>query len=213
MMGLLGGPQQKGLLDSTWNYLGNALSGQYAKKGLLDFQDAVAANMLNSASPETQAKMQGMGIQSNMTPQQANAVMVGALPIMPMSIKRIPITGKKITLNFSKNLEKAPKNLNMDFGQKIEPAGDYLVVDTYDMSKNMIPNHEYGKITFNNPLVLEHIDTTSNGWKKTLSEMFGGKTGKSLSNAVKKAGYDGIITHDSYGYSEAVNINGIKKPK
>ena len=71
--------------------------------------------------------------------------------------------------------------------------------------------HEVGKISFKNPLVLDHISTDSHGWKKNLSDMFGGHTGKKLSDKVKNAGHDGIITMDKYGPSETVNLSGNKR--
>ncbi len=59
-------------------------------------------------------------------------------------------------------------------------------------------------------LVVEHKSTDSNGWKRDLSDMFGGKTGAKLTDAIKQAGYDAIITYDKYGLSETVNLGGIK---
>jgi len=126
-------------------------------------------------------------------------------------------TGKPVTLHFARNTESgasmAPSG--MDFGQKIEPSGEYMVVDESDMSSQKADKWVYGEITFNNPLVLEHKTTSSKGWKKDLSEMFGGKTKKALKNAIAKAGYDGVLTVEPYrkGYalSEAVNISGDKE--
>lgn len=106
----------------------------------------------------------------------------------------------------------------MDFGQKLEPAGEYMSMDT-TQGKNKIdlPNYEYGTIHFDNPLILEHKNTGSTGWKKDLSDMFGGKTGKALSNAITKAGYDAVMTYEIYKgnkeWSEIVNLKGKKKGK
>lgn len=95
----------------------------------------------------------------------------------------------------------------MDFGQKIEPAGYYANVSAKSdyMVKNRLPGWEVGYVKVENALVLEHKSTTSNGWKKDLSEMFGGKTGKRLSEAVKKAGYDAIVTYDADYPSDPFN--------
>ena len=121
-------------------------------------------------------------------------------------------TGTPVTLHYSKNTVSSkafgvPEG--MDFGQKLEPSGDYLNVDHNPITA---PDSRWrtGKITFKNPLVLEHKNTTSTGWKKYLSDQFKGKTGKALSKAVMVAGHDGIITHDKYGLSETVNLSGIK---
>ena len=40
--------------------------------------------------------------------------------------------------------------------------------------------------------------------------MYKGKNGKRLSTAIKKDGYDGIITIDGNDVMEIVNLNGIK---
>lgn len=125
----------------------------------------------------------------------------------------LPTTGTPIFLSYSRNPQGASKITGVDYGQKIEPAGQYMNVDhATDLGRYAPPGWQSGYIAFNNPLVLEHKSTDSNGWKKDLSEMFGGKKGKSLSNAVKKAGYDAIITVDSEGrfkgINETVNLSG-----
>ncbi|WP_252251136.1 hypothetical protein [Clostridium sp. VAP52] len=103
------------------------------------------------------------------------------------------------------------KVANMDFGQDIEPTGEYMSYND-NKFKLDVPNWEYGTIRFNNPLVLEYINTNSTGWKKTLSEMFNNKKKKALSNAVIKKGYDAIITIDSENNEimEIVNLKGTK---
>lgn len=122
-------------------------------------------------------------------------------------------TGTPMLVYFARNTSSSKGNApaGMDFGQKIEPAGEYMVIQDSDMSEQGGDGWQYGTVTFRNPLVLEHKSTNSTGWKKDLSEMFGGKTGKALANAVKKAGHDGIVTRDKYGYSETVNLGGAKQ--
>tara|TARA_R110002049_G_scaffold74462_1_gene192024 strand:- start:3984 stop:5123 length:1140 start_codon:yes stop_codon:yes gene_type:complete len=117
-------------------------------------------------------------------------------------------TGQPIKLNYARNTVSS-KNYpaGMDFGQKIEPAGRYMNVDFDDKGFNKsIPDWEFGEIEFENPIVLEHKSTNSTGWKKDLSEMFGGSTGKRLTNKLKKAGHDGIITKDADGFNETISI-------
>ena len=117
-------------------------------------------------------------------------------------------TGQPIKLSFARNTESS-KNYptGMDFGQKLEPSGQYMNVDFDDSGFNKgIPNWEFGEIEFKNPLVLEHKSTNSTGWKKDLSEMFDGLTGKRLTNKIKKAGYDGIITKDADGFNETIKL-------
>lgn len=121
-------------------------------------------------------------------------------------------TGKPMRVHFARNTvsSRGGAPAGMDFGQSIEPAGEYMVIQDSDMSSLGSDGWVYGVIEFSNPLVLEHKSTGSTGWKKDLSEMFGGKTGKPLATAVKRAGYDGIITRDKYDYSETVNLAGEK---
>jgi hypothetical protein len=117
-------------------------------------------------------------------------------------------TGQPVEFYYSRNLEKAPKMTGMDFGQSIEPAGRYMNVDFTEMSGGK--NWETGTIKFDNPLVLEHKNTNSTGWKKDLSDKYGGSVGKRLSNKVKKDGYDAIITVDDYGLSETISLKATK---
>jgi hypothetical protein len=120
-------------------------------------------------------------------------------------------TGKAITMTYLHINNKTSKIANMDMGQSIEPSGEYM---TFNDNQYKVDDNSfvYGTIQFNNPLVIEYVSTDSNGWKKTLSEMFNNKKKKSLSNAVIKAGYDAIITIDSeyQEVKEIVNLKGIK---
>ena len=105
-------------------------------------------------------------------------------------------------------------NYGSRYGQNIEPAGEYMNLDElYEdrPERYMLPNYEYGFITFRKPLIVDFIDTTDKGWKRTVSQMFKGLTGKRLSNAIMKAGYDGIITISKYGVEEIVNLGGQKE--
>ena len=109
-----------------------------------------------------------------------------------------------------KSLSKEHYDKSADYGQKIEPHGEYMNIDPSFKLKAPTEHWEAGIISFKNPLHLEHKSTDSKGWKKDLSEKFGGLTGKKLSEAIKKAGYDAIITKDKHGYSETVNLSGHK---
>jgi hypothetical protein len=109
-----------------------------------------------------------------------------------------------------KSLSKEHYDKSADYGQKIEPHGEYMNIDPSFKLKAPTEHWEVGTISFKNPLHLEHKSTDSHGWKKDLSEKFGGLKGKKLSEAVKKAGHDAIITKDKHGYSETVNLGGIK---
>lgn len=120
------------------------------------------------------------------------------------------LTDKGITMTYVHMNNQNTQNFGTTYGQNIEPSGEYMNVDTMQ-GKYKVPGADYGTIHFEKPLVLDHVNTGETGWKKTLSDMFGNKTGKELTNTIKKAGYDGIITIDEDGYySEVVNINGNK---
>ena len=105
-------------------------------------------------------------------------------------------------------------NYGDTYGQNLEPAGEYMSYIPKGTSHINQPNYTYGKVHFSKPLILEHKSTGVNGWKKDLSEMFGGKTKKALSEAIKKKGYDAIVTYEIYKgqrvWSEIVNLNGRK---
>lgn len=128
--------------------------------------------------------------------------------------KALPKTGDAFTMPFyhinNQGKVKMPGDM---MAQSIEPSGEYVAHDT-GSNVVKIPNATYGTITFRNPLVLEWKTSGHGGWKSDLSSMFGGKTGKRLTNAIRKAGYDGVVTIDSKkGYiMESVNISGEKGP-
>lgn len=105
-------------------------------------------------------------------------------------------TGKPVSFNYVKNLEKAPQ-LGARFQQDIEPHGRYMSM--HSKSATVLPNFEYGTVKFKNPLVINFSTTNGgydeNNWKYKLSNYYK-KKGKALSTALKKDGYDGIITVD-----------------
>ena len=114
---------------------------------------------------------------------------------------------------YNRNTKSASKEKidpEADYGQDIEPHGEYMNLDQTTKLKAPDEHWETGTISFKNPLYMEHKDTSSKGWKKDLSEKFEGKTGKELSKAVKEAGHDAIITKDKYGISESINLDGLK---
>lgn len=118
---------------------------------------------------------------------------------------------KEITIPYRKNTEKAPKITTDDYAQSIEPKGDYVNYHDPEWGTNL-PNYEYGNITFKKPLMVDYITTGHGGWKTNLSKKYGNKTGKALSDAVKKDGYDSIIAVDKEKKEvlEIVNLNGTK---
>jgi hypothetical protein len=67
-----------------------------------------------------------------------------------------------------------------------------------------------GEMTFHNPLVIEN---DSLNWKKTLSDQYGGKTGKELSKALIANGHDGVITTDKNHISEVLDLTTFNEAK
>ena len=128
-----------------------------------------------------------------------------------------PMTGQRMVLSYNRNERGMQAPVGMDFGQDIEPRGRYMNVSAA-MDLNDTTSTEgwsSGYIEFENPLVIEHVSTTSQGWKRELSERYGGKTGRELSDAVRADGYDAIVTIDSpYGartgdwFNEVVDLGG-----
>jgi hypothetical protein len=120
-------------------------------------------------------------------------------------------TGKPVTFPFIHNTERAP-NMGARFGQDVEPAGQYIQYDSRGASH---PDERFagGTITFRNPLVVPWGEgyQSPDSWKKVLSEKYGGKTGKALSDAIKADGYDGIVTMSKGHASEMVNLAGQKE--
>jgi 8-oxo-dGTP pyrophosphatase MutT (NUDIX family) len=112
---------------------------------------------------------------------------------------------------YARNTVPAP-DMGAAYGQDIEPHGRYMTVrepkGNYVDSDRM--KWEFGQRRFENPL---HLD--AEGWKQGLSEAHGGKTGRELSQAVRDAGHDGIVTHVTHrGRSfpdEIVDLTGFKR--
>jgi predicted GNAT family acetyltransferase len=123
--------------------------------------------------------------------------------------------GEPVTLTYTRNKNKAP-DMGSRFAQDIEPGGEYM--NYHNTNWGQLGGLEYGTITFNKPFVLEHKTTAHGGWKTDLSNMYGGKTGKALTQAIKQDGYDGIITIKDFQNrgqtvtitQEIVNLGGVK---
>lgn len=110
------------------------------------------------------------------------------------------------TINYIRNPESSTQwgDFGEQYAQHIEPHGRYLTEHNGQAPEGW----ESGTVTFHNP---KHMDfggsyREPSNWKHRLSEEHGGKTGRELSDAVRAAGHDGIITHDEYGTSEIVDL-------
>jgi len=109
----------------------------------------------------------------------------------------LPVEGKPFEFTYIRNTEKSPK-MGKTFGQHREPAGRYMTQtnDPSYMLKNFPGKFESGTIRFESPLVIDFGGgyREESNWKKVLSDRFGGKTGAELSQAIRDAGFDGVIT-------------------
>lgn len=152
-------------------------------------------------NPEKETKMENGGAAKN--------------EIITRELKSADVeTGKPISFYYlhTKNKQKTPF-YGAKFGQNIEPHGKYIVSiseSAHKLQDDERNAYEYGIISFKNPLVLEHKSTDDKGWKKDISDMFGGKKGKKLSEEIIKKGYDGIITTDGEWTSEIVSLKDYK---
>jgi len=120
-------------------------------------------------------------------------------------------TGKPVEFPYIHNKEPAP-DMGERFGQHLEPAGKFMVHTGYH--KNLQPNTEAGVHRFDNPLVIAWGTTSGepHGWKSKLSKAFGGKTGASLSKAIRNHGHDGVVTVGSFrGSPDVSEIVALKK--
>jgi GNAT superfamily N-acetyltransferase len=206
-------------------------------QGVSNFVSQPPSEMLSSAGALGNAALKaiqqgveerGIGGVASATDFVPAGMLAGALPLLadlgkvakmgknvsralPDVLAEVSIAGKKfktgspVEFDFIRNPEKAP-DMGSTFGQDIEPAGRFIS----RKEAGFVPTGwEEGKASFNNPLVIEHIDTRE--WKRKLSERYGGKTGAELSDAIRADGFDGIITVDSKAgeTSEIVDLGAI----
>jgi hypothetical protein len=107
-------------------------------------------------------------------------------------------TGVPVTFNFVRNTVSS-EVYGTEFQQHIEPAGRFMLLRGPWASPEPPPEWEYGRVRFEKPLVLMFNETgehayDENSWKALLSAAYGGKTGRALTKALLKDGYDGIVT-------------------
>jgi hypothetical protein len=108
-------------------------------------------------------------------------------------------TGVPVIIPYIRSKHSA-ENFGSKFQQDIEPAGRYVIMNANpgELSSQWVK----GTATFKNPLVIAfHSEPEKceryyddNSWKKRLSQVFKGKTGKALSLAIVRKGHDAIIT-------------------
>lgn len=110
-------------------------------------------------------------------------------------------TGVSVEFDYLRSMEPAPY-FGEKYQQDIEPAGRYMLLRGPWHTDEPQPGWEYGRVRFEQPLVLlmntdpdpQFTFYNETGWKALLSGAYGGKTGKALSRALLRDGYDGIVT-------------------
>lgn len=102
-------------------------------------------------------------------------------------------TGDPVRFRFMRNTEGAPRPPPGDpYQQRIEPAGAYLLHDTARLS---LPRRWVGGVaSFRSPLVIPFGPGYGDeSWKANLTRAFRGR-GRVLSEKIRRAGYDAIVT-------------------
>lgn len=115
-------------------------------------------------------------------------------------------TGRPARFHFMRNTEPSPKRIVGDpYQQRIEPAGAYLLHDTARLS---LPRRWVsGVATFRSPLVLPFGPGYGDeSWKANLTRAFRAR-GKRLSEKLRHAGYDAIVTVRNGDTSEIVALD------
>jgi hypothetical protein len=125
-------------------------------------------------------------------------------------------TGKPVTLSFVHNTEKAsrPMRGGVDvFQQKTEPAGFFMLTDD-DPGRPLVRGWTRGDATFRFPLVLLWNTGSGgydeNSWKARLSRAYGDKRGRALTLALRRDGYDAVVTVRDGSTSEIVDLSRVR---
>tara|TARA_R110000850_G_C9996087_1_gene467983 strand:+ start:30752 stop:33736 length:2985 start_codon:yes stop_codon:yes gene_type:complete len=210
------------LLDEAIKKYGGDLSGAFSSKESLQAAYNRGFRGLGGNKGKTLAKLEAeRAANSSVTLSHTAGTAKPAAAASPdLGLKSVPLrngnevgTGKPFKGFFVKNTENVKAQgqaAGIDFGQNLEPKGDFINVSQSDIiAKSPPPGFVGGEVSFNNPLVLEFKSTNSQGWKKDLSDLYGGKTGKALTTAIEKDGFDGILTVDGGQLDEAVRLSAV----
>ena len=156
----------------------------------------------DAKAPKETAKAKGTAKNPPGVPEPGN-IDVDGVETHPLAARRpAPFTSR-----YMRNTESLKTNqvADMDFGQKIEPAGRYLLLD-HAGTGPVSEGWESGEVSFSAPLWIDATGLSSKDWKQKLTDHYGGKTGKALSRAVRNDGYDAIVTFNDAGTSEVVDL-------
>jgi hypothetical protein len=117
--------------------------------------------------------------------------------------------GELNTILLLKNKVKAPKLLG--FGQDVEPAGYYAIKKVQNFFDSN-PDYETVEVTYLKPLVIPVTPESLFDWKYELSKKYKAK-GKALTAALRKDGYDIIITKYKEGDTGEIVVLDTSKIK
>lgn len=117
-------------------------------------------------------------------------------------------TGQPLSFTYAHNTARTD-NFGERYGQDVEPAGKYVVSAGQVSRERPLEGWEYGETSVSNPLVVPFGGPygEASNWKPTLSKQYDNKTGDQLSEALRAAGHDAIVTVDGDFVSEIVLLD------
>ncbi len=138
-----------------------------------------------------------------------------------VSIDGQPVaTGKPISFQYTRRKKSATDIFGVPdkespFDRGYEPSGKYInTIEGRGKIDEADPNIENGRVWFDNPLVIRGgTYGEPSSWKRVLSKKYDNKTGKELSKALIKDGYDGVITVDRQGPTEILDLTSFDAKK
>lgn len=195
----------KRLLQRAIGYLerlakGNSESAQQAKR-----VHEGALKMLARIDPREGA----LNAQSAVTTIQGSEVKTG----VPITFKFLH-NKSSYTRMLKKNGQVYKPSKEDGFDRGYEPSGQYMVASDGALANQFPNDYATGEVTFKNPIVIDAgTYGEENSWKRTLSNAYGGKTGKKLSQAIIASGHDGIITVQDGRDGEIVDLTSFDPSK
>ena len=130
-------------------------------------------------------------------------------------------TGKPVTFPFLHNKDSATAIFGLPakgdrFDRDSEPSGRYVSpTEGADLARQAPKQFDAGTLTLNSPLLIDAgTYNTDSSWKKVLSAAFGGLSGKELSKALMRNGYDGVLAVEKSGQvGEVVEFTSFNESK
>lgn len=180
---------------------GNALRGEYEQ---LEVRPDGSVSQFDPRMVQDASSLAGMvTLGSGALPGEIGALRMGAKFSGDVPPADFPIKPGE-QFNTIRNTEGAKNFAGNAEWMRLDPHGKWMSYDELPDKPGPDGRWVKGKETFNSPL---YIDQANGQWKQRLSEQYGGATGKKLTEALRKDGYDAIVTFDKYGASEMVKLD------